>query len=173
MQDGVDFSRIIELLLIMTNEGQENMPSSTESPRLTPMSRETKLVLNFAKLPFNEVIAREKTLENLLQSQPLDGERKLKIESSLEILRRRKNKLADEVKNSGKFYPIDQKLEALRLKGCTPEDLNKELDVAKTLEEESGVDKTDKHYGVLGWYYRRELDKLLEDLKEKGSLGNY
>lgn len=152
----------------MSNEGQQDMQNSSEVPGSSPSSRETKLILSFAKLPFTEIIAREKTLENLLQSQSLEEERKLKIELSLKVLIKRKNKLVDDVVNSGKLYPIDQKLEVLKLKGFTPEDLNKELDAAKTLDDESGISKSDKHYGVLGWYYRKELDKLLEDLKERG-----
>lgn len=145
-------------------EGKGEMPSSPETPRPTPLSRETRLTLSFAKLPFNEIIAQERKLENLLQSQEIqtNEERKNKVASSLEAVTRRRDKLVADFRNSGKLDPVDRKLEALRQMGdrFAPEVLREELNLADTMDERNGIPRVDKHYGVLGWYYGEELEKL-------------
>lgn len=152
-------------------EGQEGMPTSPEnSPQRPSLSREDKIRVYFAKLPFREVIARENTLFNLVESLPDGNERKAKASSSLEIIQRRKERLVEEVKNKGKLNPVDQKLDAFRAMGkqFTPERLAHELEVAGTLDREAGVSESDKHYGVIEWYYRKGLDEISEDLKNGG-----
>jgi len=140
------------------------MPSRQEAPRPAPLSREQKLTLGFAKLPFNEVIAQQRRLENLLQAPEIqvNEERRNKTASSLEVITRRRDKLVADFRNSGRLDPVDQKIEALKQMGdrLTPEVLREELNTADSLDEKRGVSPTDKHYGILGWHYRKELGKL-------------
>lgn len=146
--------------------------------KTTPsLSRETKLTLGFARLPFREVIARGCTLEHLLQLQA-DEKRKEKISSSLEILNERKEKLIADVRDSGGLELSDHKLKALRgmlntgtlsprdilsLKELPGNILN-ELHNAFLLDIDAGIDPKDSHAGIREWYFRRNIDGIMKVL---------
>lgn len=145
--------------------GQEEMPrleTSTETPELQGRTENS-----FSALSFKEAHSKRKLFENQLKETP--ESEKPQIQAFIDGLKEREQVLENEVRAQGGLDELNQELELLeemRKKGeLSLSDIRDSLAQFRNIDSRLGIDSSDPHFGLRPWYFERESDKLIEQLK--------
>jgi len=147
----------------------EDMPN-IEGGSPTPPEASSSTEEPISQRSFREVFALEKRLER--QKETASGDALTRIETELAEASGRKNQLIAEVEQESGFLYLDQDLETLKLMSdvgeLSPSDILDALKVAPQLDNLAGLEPSDPYVGVREWYYRKNLDEILDALRKRG-----
>jgi len=151
-------------------EGQEGMPNIEGSNR--PISPEggQNVEKPISEFSFKEAWARRQKLTR--QKETASGDVLAKIETDIAEVKRREDLLVGEVEQEGGLMGLDQELGILRdilnAGQLSPIDIHDALKIAPQLDNLAGIDFSDSHAGIREWYYRKNIDEITDDLRQKG-----